>query len=72
MTLIEYSDNFAWSPYMFIPHSDPQKAASVQAMLADFFVKIADIFKQENASSYLGFSHGNFKNWDEVKEPVVL
>ena len=51
--------------------ADLQKAASVQAMLKDIFVKIKDIFNEKNASSYLGVIHGNFTIWDDVKEPAV-
>eukprot|EP00091_Calanus_sinicus_P000646 TRINITY_DN10575_c0_g1_i1.p1 TRINITY_DN10575_c0_g1~~TRINITY_DN10575_c0_g1_i1.p1 ORF type:complete len:109 (-),score=3.29 TRINITY_DN10575_c0_g1_i1:212-490(-) len=48
-----------WKPTYSPIVTDPQKAASVQAMLADFLLKIADIFSEKNVSLYLGASHQN-------------
>ena len=35
-------------------------------------MKIADIFDQKDASSYLGVSQGNITIWDDEKETVVI
>jgi hypothetical protein len=52
--------------------TDPQKAASVQALLADYYVKIADILDQKKASPYLGVSHRNFTIFDVKKRLTVI
>ena len=66
-----------WRKHQFLGFTlvltDPQKAASEQAMLADLFcVKITDIFDQKNTFSNFGAIQGNFTIWNNEKEPTVI
>ena len=49
-----------------------KKLQACKQCLRTFFVKIADIVNQKNASSYLGVFMGTLQFGNDMKEPVVM